>query len=66
MKRIHSVERGLGLGSTGAMLIGRGPAGDWVVGIPIHTRNAFRWARQGESKADWKRLESAAEEMRAP
>ncbi len=63
MKRIFTVERGLGIGSTGAMLIGRGKTGEWVVGIPIKSKHNVTWARQGVSNADWKRLEAAAEEI---
>ena len=61
MKRIFTAERALGIGSTGAMLIGRGQAGEWVVGIPVKTPNSVRWTRQGVSKTDWKRLEAAAQ-----
>ncbi len=63
MQRIFTLARTLGIGRTGAMLVGYGKAGEWVVGIPITTDHAVRWALQGVSKADRNRLEAAAKEI---
>jgi len=61
MKCIYSVERGLAIDSSDCLLIGRGRSGQWIVGIPVKTKNAANWARQGARHADWKWLEAAAQ-----